>query len=223
MKFLGFIMITLMGLNAFSAPSGIFFVVRGNVFIERLKGEVVKAKIKSVIYPGESVYSEPGATAKIVMSDRNIINVLPNTKFKIEKYVNDGKDKSVGIKLNQGRLRADVNEKYDGEKNKFEILTPVAVVGVRGTQLVVSYDPAVNATEIVTFAGEVYVRRLGTLTGAMGFGENGLLTVKAQEHLLINQDSKNPKVDTMKVKDFQALDKETEITDDMEDKSGIKN
>ena len=195
-------------------------VVKGNVFIQRLDGKTVKAKLNSALYPGESVTSEANSKAKIVMSDRNIINVLPNTKFVVEKYTNEPNDKTVSIKLDSGKIRTDVEQKYDGKSSTFEIRTTVAAMGVRGTQLVVSHNTATNTSEVVTLTGEVYVQRVGKLSSALGFGQNGELIVKTQEMLQIKHDAKTAKVELMNMKAFEALKSETDVTAEVAKPSG---
>ncbi len=223
MRILAFITILFASLNLFAGQSGVFMVVIGKVSIERASGKVVIAKVSSVVYPGESVITEGGAKAKIVMTDRNIINVFPNTKLQIKKYTNESNDKNVDLKLDNGRIRTDVEQKYDGKSSKFEIKTGVAVVGVRGTQLVVNYDSSKNSAEIVTLVGNVAVQRVGKLSSAMGFGDNGQLSVKTGEHVVIRSDSNADKVETMKAKDFEDLKKDTTVAVEAKESVGGTN
>jgi hypothetical protein len=223
MKTFTFILLLIFGFNSFAGQTGIFMVVKGNVFIQSTDGKRVKAKINSVVNPGESVVSEADSKAKIVMTDRNIVNVLPNTKFTIEKYTNEPGNKNVDLKLESGRIRTDVEEKYDGKDSKFEIRTGVAVLGVRGTQLVVTHDAAKNATELVTLTGEVSVGRIGTLSGAMGFGKSSQLVVKAQQQVLISAEAKTLSVEAVPAKAFEELKKETDVVVEVKEKTSRSN
>ena len=224
MKNLIFLSCLLLGINTFAAQSGLFMVVKGNVSIQRLDGKTEQAKLNSAVHPGETVTTEADSKAKIVMTDRNIINVLPNTKVTIEKYTNEPSDKNVDIKLHSGKIRTDVVEKYDGKNNKFEIRTAVAAMGVRGTQLVVSHNTSTNTTEVVTLTVEVYVLRAAKLSGALGFGPKSELTVKTQEMLQLQGDAKTAKVERMNAKAFEALKKETDVVNEIEKaSSGVRN
>jgi hypothetical protein len=102
------------------------------------------------------------------MSDRNVINISPNTRLQIEKYVNNPGtgEKNVLIKLHEGKTRTNVEQKYDGEKDKFLIRTPTAVAGVRGTQFLVSFDPSSQMTRVVTLRGAVSFAPAGALAEA---------------------------------------------------------
>jgi hypothetical protein len=142
---------------AAEAPYGIFMVVKGDVKVLSTQGGNAPAKIGGRVLAGETVTTGPDSRAKIVMSDKNVLNVSPDSKLKIEHYENDSATghKNVLLKLDQGKVRANVEQKYDGAKNRFLIKTPTAVAGVRGTQFMTSFNPATKMTEIVTFKGAV--------------------------------------------------------------------
>jgi hypothetical protein len=136
---------------------GIFMVVKGDVEVESKKTGKFKAKVASKVYAGDVVTTGPESRAKIVMSDRNVFNISTDTKIAINKYENDSTTgvKNVEIDLSKGKVRSNVEQKYDGEKSQFMIKTPTAVAGVRGTQFLTSFNPATRRTEIVTFKGAV--------------------------------------------------------------------
>lgn len=136
---------------------GIFMVVKGNVEVESKKTGKFKAKVSSKVYSGDTISTDADGRGKIVMSDRNVLNVSPSTKFTINKYENDSTTgvKNVDIELSEGKLRSNVEQKYDGEKSQYLIRTPTAVAGVRGTQFLTSFDKVSRKTEIVTFKGAV--------------------------------------------------------------------
>lgn len=141
---------------------GVFMVTKGTVKIQSAKSsaaEAVLAKVGAKVFEGDTVTTAADSRAKIVMSDRNVINVNPDSQVQIAKYQNDpttGK-KDVELNLLQGKVRNNVEQTYDGEKSKFLIKTPTAVAGVRGTQFMAGYDPKTQMTSIVTFKGAVTV------------------------------------------------------------------
>lgn len=151
------------GLAQASALHGVFMVVKGEVQILKDGGAPEKARVGSKIHPGQTVATGKDARAKIVMSDRNVINVSPESKLVIEKYENDPKTgtKDVEMRLIEGKVRNNVEQKYDGEKSKFIIKTPTAVAGVRGTQFMTSFSPRTQMTQIVTMKGAVTFASVG--------------------------------------------------------------
>lgn len=150
-------------LFAFSAQAekmyGVFMVVKGKVQIQNGAGKNTDAKVGTKIYEGESVVTVVDARAKIVMADRNVLNVSPETTLKIAKYENGKDSKNVELDLSKGKVRTNVEQTYDGEKSKFEIKTPTAVAGVRGTQFMMGFDG--KNTSVVTFKGSVTLATLG--------------------------------------------------------------
>lgn len=136
---------------------GLFMVVKGDIKVTNLKNQTAPVKVGSKILPGETVVSGADSRAKIVMADRNVFNISPSTKFVISSYENDPKagTKNVELSLLDGKVRSNVEQKYDGEKSKFLIKTPTAVAGVRGTQFLVSFDAATKLTQVVTLKGSV--------------------------------------------------------------------
>jgi hypothetical protein len=143
---------------SYSNPSenvGDMAVVKGDVKIKNIKNELSKAKVGSPVNEGDTIIAGKEARAKIAMKDGNIIHISPDTTFTVSKYENDGSQKNVELNLNAGKIRNEVNQKYDGEKNKFLIKTPTAVAGVRGTVFITSHSLASGLTKVITISGKV--------------------------------------------------------------------
>lgn len=153
------LLIAMVPLNLYAgeSPYGIFITVQGDVTISTQQIGSETAKVGAKIFPGSMITTGADSGAKIVMSDKNIIHIGPDSVLNIDKYENDFSAgvKNVSLILDQGKVRADVEEKYDGDKNQFLIHTPDTVAGVRGTQFMSSYDPVTKTSEIVTFRGLV--------------------------------------------------------------------
>lgn len=143
---------------------GLMMIVKGQVQVAKSKATPVGAKVGSKVYPQDTIITGKDSRAKIVMSDRNIINVLPETKLRIDEYISELKEKNVRLSLFEGKVRTNVEQKYDNSENRFEIKTPSAVVGVRGTQFLTSYKRATNMTAVTTFRGEVAFRGIDALS-----------------------------------------------------------
>lgn len=171
---------------------GVFMVVKGGVQIHS-GGQQNTAKVGVKVYEGDKITTTADARAKIVMSDRNVLNLSPDTTIEITRYQNDaatGK-KNVEIKLSGGKIRSNVEQTYDGEKNKFQIKTPTAVAGVRGTQFQVSHDAKAKATSVVTFKGVV---GLSTAFASASKSDNVVLVRKGEtSSVILNAAPEPPK------------------------------
>lgn len=141
---------------------GVMMVVKGDIKVTRAKdAKVETAKVGLKVLPGDSITAGPDSRAKIVMSDKNVLNISPDTKIVIEKYSNNGADKNVELKVEYGKIRASVEQKYDGEKSKFNVKTPSAVAGVRGTDFLTGYNAGTKQSQVITFSGTVAMGQPG--------------------------------------------------------------
>lgn len=156
-----FVFAIITSINLF-ASQGLFMVVKGTVKTISKDNLETPAKVGTKVFAGDTVITDTDSRAKIVMSDRNVINISPNTKMKIEEYISDTKNKNVKISLLEGKIRNNVEQKYDNDKNKFEVKTPNAVAGVRGTQFITSYYDSNKTTEVITLNGRVEFRSLSS-------------------------------------------------------------
>jgi hypothetical protein len=150
------------GLVALTVPAfandvhGVMMVVKGEIKVTSAKDQKTEvAKVGKKVFSGDTIEAGKDSRSKIVMSDKNVLNVSPESKIIIEKYQNDGANKNVQLNVLYGKVRASVEQKYDGEKNKFNIKTPSAVAGVRGTDFMEGHVNGV--TRVVTFSGSVAV------------------------------------------------------------------
>ncbi len=151
----------LVGFSANAADThGVLMIVKGDVKVEVFKSKKTeKAKVGFKIFPGDAILTGKDSRAKLVMIDKNVINISPDSKFILEKYVYNPEEnkKDVSINVLYGKVRNTVNQKYDGEKNRFHVKTASAVAGVRGTDFVVQYNRATRVAKIFTFKGKVEV------------------------------------------------------------------
>ena len=137
---------------------GVLQVVKGDVQIKSAKdGKTSKAKIGSKIFSKDTIITGKDSRAKIVMVDNNVINVSPDTNLEIKNYEyapEQGK-KDVLLNVLYGKVRSKVEQKYDGKTSNFQLKTPTAVAGVRGTDFIAGYNPTTNVSSVVTFEGTV--------------------------------------------------------------------
>ncbi|MFN3696226.1 MAG: FecR domain-containing protein [Pseudobdellovibrio sp.] len=167
---------------------GLLMIVKGEVKITKSDNQTTDAKIGGKVFVQDTIVTGKDSRAKIVMSDRNIINVLPDTKLRISSYLNNGSEKNVRLDLIEGKVRNNVEQKYDNDKNKFEVVTPSAVAGVRGTQFITSFDKGTFKTAIITLKGEVSFRGIDLKTNA----PTEAVVVKKGETSSLDQSSVQP-------------------------------
>jgi hypothetical protein len=153
------------GLSVAEGVHGVLRVVKGQVQIKSAKdGKVTRAKIGQKVFPQDTIITGADSRAKVVMIDNNEINVSPDSEVRFDKYEYKPEENKKDVLLNviYGKVRSKVEQKYDGKTTKFQVKTPSAVAGVRGTDFLTSFDSSTKATNVVTFRGTV---ALGTASG----------------------------------------------------------
>ena len=98
------------GANAQEA-SGIFMIVKGDVkIISKASPQGDSAKVGRKVGEGDTIQAGADSRAKIVMSDKNIINILPDSKMTITKYQSNATkdERNVELKVEYGKVRASV-------------------------------------------------------------------------------------------------------------------
>lgn len=138
---------------------------------EQDQGEPIKCG--DPIYETSVINTASDSFAKILLSDRTIVDIGPSTLFKVSEFKHPNhKDRKVGLEMEYGKVRTSVNEPV-GAKGKFQLRTRSATMGVRGTEFVVSArlsDPkqgpgVAEPTTITVLSGNVSVGSTQVSTG----------------------------------------------------------
>jgi hypothetical protein len=157
--------------SAWAGPvHGVFQVVKGDVQIITQSSKAKnKAKIGSKVFPGDTIVAGKDSRAKVVMVDKNEISISPDSKVVIEnyEYKPESDKKNVLLNVLYGKVRAKVEQKYDDNKNKFQVKTASAVAGVRGTDFFTSYNVKTDTTQVVTFEGTVSFGKFDGTSGVV--------------------------------------------------------
>jgi hypothetical protein len=133
-------------------------IIRGEVELIDL-GKPKKLKIDDWVQNGNIVKTADKSFVKLIFTDKSQMNIGPNSEMKIESF--GGSDSGV-IDLVKGKIRSQVTKDYlqmkDKNKSKLFIKTSNAVMGVRGTDFMVSTN-GIN-TSAILFEGEIVFNKL---------------------------------------------------------------
>lgn len=95
------------------------------------------------------VKTKAGSSVKLLFTDDSVMDIGPESEFKIEDYqVGDGSNRKGIFSLAYGSLRSLVSKPV-GEKGSYKVKTRDAIMGVRGTEFAVS-APYVDQSATVT-------------------------------------------------------------------------
>ena len=135
-------------------------VGRANV-LRQGKFPAIKLKIGDPIFKGDILRTKSRSKLEIQLVDGSVIKIGPRSRVDITQYIKEaGKYKAI-FELKRGTMGAFVSEKEvraiktNPQANKFEVRTPIAIAGVRGTDFVVSQLGELSSVTVLK--GKVYV------------------------------------------------------------------
>ncbi len=117
-----------------------------------------EAVLNAGLQEGDSIKTGTDSKARIVLEDGASIFIGPLSVFTVGKVTEDDETsaRNSTFMLESGKARSNVN-KLNTPDSTFEIKTPTAVAGVRGTDFMVEVDPETDGSSVTVFDGEVEV------------------------------------------------------------------
>ncbi|HVY20772.1 MAG TPA: FecR domain-containing protein [Bauldia sp.] len=151
------------GVSVADAPSGTVLAVIQSAQSVGANGEVV-LNVSSPVYAGDHINTGPVGEAQIKFMDNTKLVVGPNSSMVIDAFVfsSNNTAKQITIDAAKGVFRF-----FTGvsQKNAYQINTPTATIGVRGTQFDISIESQ-GTTRIANFEGQTQICPLGTTNRA---------------------------------------------------------
>jgi hypothetical protein len=135
-----------------SAPSaqtvGIVSFVIGRANVQRA-GELIALSAGSELKVGDQLLTPLNGHVHVRFVDGALVSLRPSSSLKIYEYRFDAQNpaaSSVKFELEQGVVRAISGQAAEAAKDKFRLNTPLAAIGVKGTDFVVEANKSrVNA------------------------------------------------------------------------------
>lgn len=128
----------------------------------QVEGEATWEKLaqKDDIYIGDSIRTQTNSKIKLVFKDDSIVSLGPQSlmQVKVFDYTPEREQRVSTFSVAQGKARAVVGRLF-GSDSKFEIETPTAVAGVRGTFFMV-WVLSPEITRVFVLEGKVTVRNI---------------------------------------------------------------
>jgi len=150
----------------YAAAVGRFTSVVGSVTQTR-DGKVLKPVFNSQINEKDKIVTGDKSTAKMVFEDKSSITLQPNSEMVVKEFAVKGNVRKGIFSLSLGKLVADVT-KFIGGKNAFEVHTPTAVCGVRGTGFEVAVAGGGLSTTITCTSGSLAITAFNAAGIAVG-------------------------------------------------------
>ena len=111
----------------------------GKVSIER-EGKVIEVKAGSPVFENDKIITAGKSRAQVLLLDQTAVNVGQKAELTLDEFVYGGDDDKVALKVTKGTFRFISGKVATKTPEKVNVETPVAVIGVRGTEFVGQID-----------------------------------------------------------------------------------
>ena len=153
-------------------PVGSVSLVIGRAFSKSIHNdEYTRLATGALLYEGDSLKTESSGHIHVQLRDSGVISIRPNSELQIEVFQFDEANpqaSSVKFNLIHGTTRSVSGAAAESAKHRFRLNTPIAAIGVRGTDFVVS----ATSDSLMTLVnqGGVVVAPFSDQCSAQGFG-----------------------------------------------------
>lgn len=150
--------------------AGTTLLVIPPAFIENADG-IRDLQQNTVLSVGDRISTRSGGYVHIRMLDGGLLAIRPQSTIEIEVFSYDPKAPEQGrvrYKLHEGTSRSVTGAIGQANKEGFRFNTPVAAIGVRGTDFVAS--TTIEHTAVNVNRGAIVIAALGPSCSANGFG-----------------------------------------------------
>lgn len=125
----------------------------GHVFVEH-EGKEITLKVGDSIYESDVINTGPDSTAEIEFRDGAVSHLFPNTELTLSDFdFGPGEEPSFVMNLAEGAMRTVSGKVVELNPDAFEVITPNAVVGIRGTEFITSVRDGKEVHALVFISG----------------------------------------------------------------------
>lgn len=186
--------------EAFPNQVGYVSLVLGKAYLFSDGGRIVLSK-GAVIKVGDRIYTENNGHVHLRFIDEGLVSVRPRSTLEIERYEFDPQNprgSTVKFNLREGVARSISGGAAKSARERFRLNTPVAAIGVRGTDFVVSADS--STTKALVYEGSIVMAPFSNLCRSDGLGPCSQNAVELAgdnfQVIELNRSSILPRIDT---------------------------
>ena len=146
-------------------------LVLGKAWISGPAGESVRVAIGSPVHASDTIETDANGHVHIRFVDNELLSLRPSSTLEIVRYdynPQNPQDSAVKFNLIEGVSRAISGEAATHARQNFRMNTPIAAIGVRGTDFSVSVSA--QSMRAVVNQGTIVVAPYSTLCSAESFG-----------------------------------------------------
>jgi len=177
----------------------------GNVTAQQGGNAARALKAGDAVFMGDKVATDFEGRAKLLLDDRSVVSLGPKSEMELTALRSPEVPKT-SVKLLFGRLWANV-QKIVGADAKFDVATPNAVAGVRGTSFMVEAGPAGSSFTVINGTVVVNDKLLQALQQMMPNGNISTLPPTAISELVNSFSQSGQMTEGERLARLEALDK----------------
>lgn len=145
---------------------GTIAALEGQVEVGRA-GTWAAANLGDAIQQGDTLRTGTPGRVRVVLQDDSVFTMADVSEITVDESIFDastGRARTL-LKLLVGKVRVLVSEYYERRGAQFNVETTTAVVGVRGTEFIVTFDPGTGVTEVIGVSGHAKVHSVKDRVG----------------------------------------------------------
>lgn len=154
----------------------------GDAVVIHADGSTAPLKKGSPVYQTDSVHTGPNGQVHVRMVDQALVSVRPNSQLVIQDYRYDAQDPAKSVirfSLEQGTMRSITGAGGHAAKDQYRLNTPLAAIGIRGTDFTVAASTV--STVVGVHSGAIEMSPYGVNCrqdglGACSGGSSSVLT-----------------------------------------------
>lgn len=150
------------------SPVGQIGFVIGDVAVVGADGQSRPVQAGADLFAGDRIVTAAGQHVHLRFVDGGFVSVRPGSHLTIARYETQKQDPAIRFELEHGVVRSITGKAVEQRKDRFRLDTPVAAIGVRGTDFVVhaqadAVRALVNQGAIVVapYSGDCSIGALG--------------------------------------------------------------
>lgn len=197
---------------------GVLSTVIGNVKINR-SGVIISAISADKVFENDKIMTFGKSRAQILLLDQTAINISQNAELILDQFAFGGKEETVALKVTKGTFRFISGKVATKSPEKVNVETPVATIGVRGTEFIGSISQSESLVALfngkIEVANDAYAQQVTVPGYAVSIDPSGLISPPIK----LPQEQLDTLLDSVSTRD-EVLDSETIDSDVSEGEDG---
>ncbi|MBX7148850.1 FecR family protein [bacterium] len=136
-------------------PVGEIGSLTGTVSLSGDEGSQSQINIGDTVHLNDTVTTSSKSTAQINLNDSSILSMKEKSKIYISEFLVSNGTRQSRIEIGYGKVKANIQKMFKGAGTTTEFYTPTAVIGIRGTQLVMEVRK--GSTKVYCLEGNIRV------------------------------------------------------------------